>query len=139
MRHLLLALIGTTLATMPVAAQTTTSNPVPDKQTEHSNIYGPVELKPTFPGGDTALYLWIARNIVYPPSAAEEKITGKVTLQFIVEKDGSLSNIKVVRGVHPALDAEAIRVVKKMPRWSPGKMEGRIVRATYILPITFKL
>ena len=72
MRHLLLTLIGTALATIPVAAQTT-SNPVPDKQTEHSNLYGPVELKPTFPGGDTALYLWIARNIVYPPSAAEEK------------------------------------------------------------------
>lgn len=98
-----------------------------------------VEQKPSFPGGDAAMYTWLGQNINYPPAAAEEGASGKVIVQFIVEKDGSISNVKVVRGKHPALDAEAVRVVKKMPKWTPGRNNGMPVRVTYNLPVSFQL
>ena len=98
-----------------------------------------VEQKPEFPGGTAAMYTWLSNNINYPAAASEEGIQGKVTVQFIVEKNGSISNVKVVRGKHPALDAEAKRVVSKMPRWTPGRNNGQPVRVTYNLPVTFKL
>ena len=98
-----------------------------------------VEQKPQFPGGDAEMYKWLGNQIVYPPAAAEEGVSGKVTVQFVVEKDGSISNVSVVRGKHPALDAEAVRVVKKMPKWVPGKNNGAPVRVIYMLPVTFKL
>lgn len=97
-----------------------------------------VEQKPSFPGGDGEMVKWIADNIIYPSEVAEEGVTGKVTVSFIVEKDGSITDIKVVRGKHPALDAEAVRVVKKMPKWIPGRNNGEPVRVTYMLPIPFK-
>lgn len=98
-----------------------------------------VEQKPTFPGGDSEMYKWLGNNIVYPPAASEEGVSGKVTVQFVVEKDGSITNVKVVRGKHPALDQEAVRVVKKMPKWVPGRNNGAPVRVIYMLPVTFKL
>ena len=98
-----------------------------------------VEQKPMFPGGDAAMMQWLSSNINYPPAAAEEGISGKVTVQFIVEKDGSVSHVTIARGKHPALDAEALRVVKKMPKWTPGRNNGAPVRVTYMLPVTFKL
>ena len=98
-----------------------------------------VEQKPQFPGGDAEMYKWLGNQIVYPPQAAEEGVSGKVTVSFIVEKDGSISNVTVVRGKHPALDKEAVRVVSKMPKWIPGKNNGAPVRVTYMLPVTFKL
>jgi protein TonB len=75
----------------------------------------------------------------YPAAAAEEGVSGKVTVQFIVEKDGSITNVHVVRGKHPALDAEAKRVVSKMPKWTPGRNNGQPVRVTYNLPVNFQL
>ncbi len=98
-----------------------------------------VEQKPSFPGGDAAMYKWLNDNIIYPAAASEEGVQGKVTVQFIVEKDGSISHVKVVRGKHPALDAEAARVIRKMPRWTPGRNNGQPVRVTYHLPVQFKL
>lgn len=98
-----------------------------------------VEQKPMFPGGDQAMYKWLGDNINYPAAAAEEGVQGKVTVQFIVEKDGSITNVKVVRGKHPALDAEAKRVVSKMPKWTPGRNNGQPVRVTFNLPVTFRL
>ena len=98
-----------------------------------------VEQKPEFPGGTAAMYKWLSDNINYPAAASEEGIQGKVTVQFIVEKNGSISNVTVVRGKHPALDAEAKRVVSKMPKWTPGRNNGQPVRVTYNLPVTFKL
>lgn len=98
-----------------------------------------VEQKPLFPGGDAEMMKWLGSNINYPPQAAEEGVSGKVTVQFVVEKDGSISGVKVVRGKHPALDAEAVRVVKKMPKWTPGRNNGAPVRVTYMLPVTFRL
>lgn len=98
-----------------------------------------VEQKPSFPGGDAAMYQWLSSNINYPAAASEEGVQGKVTVQFIVERDGHISGVKVVRGKHPALDAEAKRVVSKMPKWTPGRNNGQPVRVIYNLPVTFRL
>ena len=98
-----------------------------------------VEQKPSFPGGESAMYKWLQDNIIYPAAASEEGVQGKVTVQFIVEKDGSITHVQVVRGNHPALDAEAARVIRKMPRWTPGRNNGQPVRVTYHLPVQFKL
>ena len=98
-----------------------------------------VEIQAEFPGGEQALLKWVGENLVYPQEAAEEGREGKVIVQFIVEKDGSVSNVKVVRGKHPALDAEAVRVVRQMPKWSPGIQNGAPVKTTMTMPITFRL
>ena len=98
-----------------------------------------VEQKPSFPGGESAMYKWLQDNIIYPAAASEEGVQGKVTVQFIVEKDGSITHVQVVRGKRPALDAEAARVIRKMPRWTPGRNNGQPVRVTYHLPVQFKL
>ena len=98
-----------------------------------------VEQKPSFPGGESAMYKWLQDNIIYPAAASEEGVQGKVTVQFIVEKDGSITHVQVVRGKHPALDAEAARVIRKMHRWTPGRNNGQPVRVTYHLPVQFKL
>ena len=98
-----------------------------------------VEQKPSFKGGDAALYKWLNSQIVYPAAASEEGVQGKVIVAFVVEKDGRVTNVQVVRKKHPALDAEALRVVKKMPNWTPGRNNGQPVRVKYNLPVTFKL
>lgn len=98
-----------------------------------------VEQKPSFPGGDAAMYKWLAEHINYPTQAAEEGVQGRVVVTFDVQKDGSIKNVKIARARHPALDKEAIRVVKAMPKWSPGRNNGQPVTVTYTLPVTFKL
>lgn len=98
-----------------------------------------VEEAPEFPGGSKALIEWLGQQIVYPTEAAEQGIEGRVTIEFIIERDGSISSVKVARGKHPALDAEAVRVVSNMPRWKPGLNAGRPVRVTHLLPINFIL
>lgn len=98
-----------------------------------------VEQKPEFPGGEAAMYKWLVDNIVYPSAASEEGVQGRVVVEFVVGKDGSISNVKVVRPRHPALDKEALRVVKAMPKWLPGRNNGQPVKVTYTLPVTFKL
>lgn len=102
-------------------------------------IFIEVEQAPQFPGGDAALYGWLARNIRYPAEAVEGNIQGRVTVQCVIEKDGSVGEVKVVRGKHPALDKEAMRLVKSMPKFTPGLLNGQPVRVRYTLPITFKL
>lgn len=98
-----------------------------------------VEQKPQFPGGEGEMYKWLGANIVYPPAAAEEGVSGRVVVEFVVGKDGSITNVRVVRPRHPALDKEAVRVVKAMPKWIPGRNNGQPVKVTYTLPVTFKL
>lgn len=98
-----------------------------------------VQQQPEFPGGDAAMYKWLGENIQYPAAAAEEGVSGRVTVEFIVSKTGAIENVRVVRGRHPALDKEAIRVVSKMPKWNPGRNNGQAVKVTYILPVTFRL
>ncbi|MDE6369463.1 MAG: energy transducer TonB [Muribaculaceae bacterium] len=98
-----------------------------------------VEQQPEFPGGAQAMYKWLGDHINYPPVAAEEGVQGKVIVEFVVSKTGSIENVRVLRGRHPALDKEAIRVVKAMPKWNPGRNNGNAVKVTYTLPVTFKL
>ena len=98
-----------------------------------------VEQKPEFPGGEAAMYKWLGDNIVYPSAASEEGVQGRVVVEFVVGKDGSITNVRVVRARHPALDKEALRVVKAMPKWVPGRNNGQPVKVTYTLPVTFKL
>ena len=102
-------------------------------------VYDVVEQMPSFPGGMKAMMDYLARNIRYPANAKNDLIEGRVILQFIVDKKGRLSDVKVVKSVEPSLDAEAVRVVKSMPRWNPGMQNGKAVKVRYTLPVTFRL
>tara|TARA_B100001758_G_scaffold62460_1_gene52000 strand:- start:28442 stop:29095 length:654 start_codon:yes stop_codon:yes gene_type:complete len=98
-----------------------------------------VENMPEFPGGDLGLMKYIQKNVKYPAIAKEYNITGKVYVSFIVDKTGSVTNVKVVRGVDKNLDAEAVRVVKSLPKYKPGKQRGKAVRVMFTIPINFTL
>ena len=98
-----------------------------------------VEEMPEFPGGPEALYPYIGKNLKYPEQAVEEGIEGVVYLTFVVETDGKISNVNVLRGISGGCSEEAVRVVKGMPNWKPGKQNGKKVRVRYNLPIRFKL
>ena len=98
-----------------------------------------VEVMPQYPGGMPELMQYLAKNIKYPIQAQKKGIEGRVTVRFIVEKDGSISNVTVVRHIHPLLDKEAERVIKAMPKWSPGKQEGKPVRVKFNIPVAFRL
>ena len=102
-------------------------------------VFDAVEQNPQFPGGETALLKWVASHIRYPSVAQENGIQGRVTVQFVVTKTGSIGQVKVVRGKDPDLDKEAVRVVKSLPKFTPGKMNGHPVNVWYTLPITFRL
>lgn len=106
---------------------------------DDNTIFSSVEQDPSFPGGQAALLQWVSQHIQYPPVAAENGIQGRVTVQFVVTKTGSIGQVKVVRGKDPDLDREAIRVVKSLPKFTPGKMNGHPVNVWYTLPITFRL
>lgn len=106
---------------------------------QDTTVYYVVDEIPTFPGGPKGMMTFLGNNVSYPKSASDAGIEGRVIVSFIVETDGSVSNIAVVRSVDPALDVEAIEAVKKMPKWIPGKTEGETVRVSYTLPILFRL
>ena len=110
------------------------------KKADASNkVYEVVEQMPTFPGGDAALMKYLSENVKYPALAIKAQEQGRVVVSFTVEKDGAISDVKVARSVTPSLDAEAVRVVKAMPKWTPGRMNGESVNVKFRLPITFKL
>jgi protein TonB len=98
-----------------------------------------VENMPEFPGGDLGLMKYIQKNVKYPAIAKEYNITGKVYVSFIVDRSGSVTNVKIVRGVDKNLDAEAMRVVKSLPKYKPGKQRGKAVRVMFTIPINFTL
>lgn len=102
-------------------------------------VFDVVEVMPQFPGGQIAMLQYLMKNIKYPEQAMKEGIQGRVAVRFIVEKDGSISDVKPVLSVHPLLNKEAVRVVKSMPKWSPGKHNGKPVRVRFNLPVMFKL
>ena len=102
-------------------------------------VFDVVEVMPQYPGGPIAMLKYIMENIKYPEQAMKEGIQGRVTVRFIVEKDGSISDVKPVLSVHPLLNKEAVRVVKSMPKWTPGKQNGKPVRVRFNLPVMFKL
>ena len=111
-----------------------------ESEFDEEEIYVVVEDMPGFAGGTSDKFLeFIAKQLIYPEIAAENGIQGRVFVSFVVEPDGSVSNVRVVRGVDPALDREAIRVVKSSPRWTPGRQRGRPVRVTFTFPIIFVL
>lgn len=104
-----------------------------------TKVFDVVEEMPSFPGGQGALMQYLASNIKYPVVAQENGVQGRVIVSFVVERDGSISDVKVARSVDPSLDREAQRVVKSMPRWSPGKQNGSTVRVKYTVPVVFRL
>ena len=97
-----------------------------------------IEVKPQFPGGDKALMKWLSENVYYPKEGADD-VQGRVFCRFIVEKDGSISDVEVVRSLEPAFDTIAVSIIKSMPKWIPGTQNGKAVRVYYTLPVTFKL
>lgn len=106
---------------------------------EESQIFFIVEEMPEFPGGENALRSYIAKSIKYPIIAQENGIQGKVYVSFVVDKDGGISDAKIVRNVDPSLDKEALRVINSLPKWKPGKQRGKPVRVAYTVPISFVL
>ena len=106
---------------------------------QEEEIFQVVENSPEFPGGEEALYKYLSENIKYPALAKENNITGRVYVTFVVEKDGSIANPQIRRDIGGGCGAEAVRVVKAMPKWKPGKQRGKAVRAQYNLPIVFNL
>ena len=114
--------------------------PPPAPKPEVSNkVFDVVEEMPSFPGGNGALQSYLASNLKYPVVAQENGVQGRVTVGFVVERDGSVTDVKVVRSVDPSLDREAVRVVKSMPKWTPGKQNGATVRVKYNVPVVFRL
>jgi protein TonB len=110
-----------------------------EEEEKDEQIFVVVEDMPEFPGGELALRKWIASHIEYPVIAAENGIQGKVYVTFVVDKDGSVSNARITRGVDPSLDQEALRVVNSLPKWKPGMQRGKPVRVSYTVPINFQL
>ena len=110
-----------------------------DNEPKQPDVFDVVEGMPQFPGGAAALMQYLSQNIRYPKEAMEAKTQGRVIVQFVVEKDGSISGAHVVKSVNPQLDAEALRVVNAMPNWTPGTQNGQTVRVKYAVPISFRL
>ena len=103
------------------------------------HVFEAVEQDPMFPGGTQALYEWLGKNLVYPPIAAENGVQGTVYVRFVVKKDGSVGEAQIMRSKDPELDKEALRVVKKLPKFIPGKMNGHSVNVWFTLPVKFRL
>ena len=110
--------------------------PKPDVE---NKVFDVVEQMPSFPGGNAALMKYLSENVKYPVVAQENGVQGRVVVSFVVEKDGHITDVKVVRSVDPSLDKEAARVVRSMPSWIPGKQNGSAVRVKYNVPVSFKL
>ena len=112
----------------------------PQEDEEEEVVFVIVESMPEFPGGQQALFKYLSENVKYPVIAQENGIQGRVICQFVVNKDGSIVDVEVVRsGGDPSLDKEAVRVIKSMPKWKPGKQRGKPVRVKYTVPVNFKL
>jgi protein TonB len=112
----------------------------PEEEEEEEVVFVVVESMPEFPGGQQALFKYLGDNVKYPVIAQENGIQGRVICQFVVNKDGSIVDFEVVRsGGDPSLDKEAVRVIKSMPKWKPGKQRGKPVRVKFTLPVNFKL
>ena len=106
---------------------------------KNQKVYEVVDQMPEFPGGMPAMIEFLQTNIKYPKDAIKQDVGGKVMVMFVVETDGSISNVRVARKVFPSLDKEAVRVVKAMPKWKPGKEKGRAVRVNFTLPVVFNI
>lgn len=139
----LLALLGSSSVlhaqeVVPVTDAPMTA-PVPEPAQEPDIPLNVVERMPEFPGGEQAMFTYLGRELKYPTEALERGIEGAVVIQFVVERDGSIGEVKVLRGIGGGCDEEAVRVVQGMPRWSPGEQGGKKVRTSFTLPIRFQL
>lgn len=134
MKFIWLCLCACALLSTKSIAQT---NPAAD--TTLRDVFTFVEQMPEFPGGQNAMLTYLRTNIEYPDSARVKQIEGRVYLRFVVDKDGNVVNPEVARSVDPLLDEEAIRVVRQMPKWTPGKQNGKAVNVYFTLPISFSL
>lgn len=112
---------------------------IEEEEVVEQEIFQIVEEMPAYPGGDQKLMEYIAKNIKYPQIARESGIQGRVFVGFVVEPDGSVSNVKLLRGIGGGCDEEAMRVIKSMPKWKPGKQRGKAVRVSYQIPVNFRL
>lgn len=126
----------TMIAPAPEAVSVEVATPLPP---DDDKVYEVVEVMPEYPGGQGELLKFLARNIKYPEESVKNKEEGRVQIAFIVNKDGSISDVKVLKNATPLLDAEAIRITKSMPNWTPGKDKGKVVRVAYTVPVTFRL
>ena len=126
----------TMIAPAPEAVPVEVATPLPP---DDDKVYEVVEVMPEYPGGQGELLKFLARNIKYPEESVKNKEEGRVQIAFIVNKDGSISDVKVLKNATPLLDAEAIRITKSMPNWTPGKDKGKVVRVAYTVPVTFRL
>ena len=113
------------------------SNPEPEVDEDY--VFVAADVMPSFPGGMAEMFKYIARNINYPQIARDHNITGTVNLSFVVERDGSITNVQVLRGIGGGCDEEAVRVIKSMPRWNPGMQRSEPVRVRFSIPVTFRL
>ena len=133
MKKLILMLLMAVCCLMTANAQKTVVSQTDPK------VFDTVEQMPEYPGGMQAMIEFLQTNMKYPEDAAKQKVEGRVMVQFVVETDGSVSDVHVAKQVFPSLDAEAIRVVQAMPKWTPGMDKGRVVRVKYNLPIVFRM
>ena len=133
MKKLILLLLMAGCCLMTANAQKTVVSQTDQK------VFDTVEQMPEYPGGMQAMIEFLQTNMKYPDDAAKQKVEGRVMVQFVVETDGSVSDVHVAKQVFPSLDAEAIRVVQAMPKWTPGKEKGKVVRVKYNLPIVFRM
>ena len=102
-------------------------------------MYFEVDEMPQFPGGEEALMKYVAQNVTYPPDAIKGKIQGKVFVTFVIDTSGKVTDAKIIRGAHPLLDQEALRVISSLPDWTPGRNKGETVNVAYTLPVAFAL
>ena len=129
----------TTLSVLAILFMANTTTMAQDKKVANDKVYEKVEVMPEFPGGEQAMMDFVAKNVVYPQEARDKEISGRVMVGFIVEKDGGISDAKVVKGIGGGCDEEAVRVVNAMPKWKPGKQKSKPVRVSFMMPFNFKL
>ena len=112
---------------------------IPESKPDENSIFQIVETQPEFPGGMAELMKYLQKNIRYPQICKEQRVQGRVIVQFVVNTDSTITDVNVVKPVNPYLDKEAVRVVEAMPKWIPGKLHGEPVRVRFTLPVTFRL
>ena len=130
-----LTIVSQSSGSAPQSVQKVASSEIPTT----NDVFMVVEQMPEFPGGMSACLKFLADHVAYPKEAAEKKIQGRVIVQFVVMKDGSIANARVLRAVDPLLDAEALRVIGLMPKWKPGTQRGQAVNVKFTMPVTFRL
>jgi len=127
------------MSLMAVCCLTTVSAQKTVVAQKNQKVFDVVEQMPQFPGGQMAMFEYLMQNLKYPADAEKQKVEGRVIANFVVETDGTITDVTVWKPVFPSLDAEAIRVLQRMPRWTPGKQNGKLVRVRYTVPVNFKL